>query len=311
MQALQHFKLPLASGPRCERGRALVWLRAASLALFVLVSAVIFPISACADSKSPESKVSSLVAHSDNKEQTHDIDNPWLDIVLLGVLSFLFCLLGLLKDFRRYRGLLPILFSNMYSWVFIIFTTTCIFAVDYVMYQFMYRSSVLHNFMTESMMHLSLALGHTGISAASVYLSPMLLSVIPTHARAVSEQPHNQPEKEKPITEMNVVYAAIRELLENQVNSRVSDWTDLYSWPVIKSTGKMLLTDLLNSGTISREEFQSAKLEEGAFEGDSDFWEDRQRKYDLLRKIMKHSCYQDLSLRLERTSRVKSPGVAA
>jgi hypothetical protein len=272
---------------------------------FVLV--FVLPVPMAAANKGPTTSVG-----ANPQEAVHAVEGlgSWLDTCLLVLIAFLFALLGLLKDFRRYRGLLPVLFSNFYSWVFITFTAACIFAVDYEVFQWVHRH--ITNPPQEAMLHLSLVLGHTGVSAAFVYVSPFLLSFIPTQARRSTAEPSlNIPEKEKPITEMNVVYAAIRESLENQVNGRVSEWTDTYSWPVIKHTGKMLLIDLLNSGTISHGEFENAKLEEEACEGCGEFWENRQRKYDLLRRIMKHSSYQDLSSRLERTAKAERVGAAS
>jgi hypothetical protein len=233
---------------------------------------------------------------------------PWVDYGLLIILAFLFALLGLLKDFRRYRGLLPVVFTSFYSWVFITFTATCIFAVDYVIYQ----AQFLHRLITEeAMFHIGMVLGHTGVSAALVYASPSILSLIPTHMKAPHMEPAGQPEREKPITEMNVVYAAIRELLENQVNAKVLEWTITYTWDDIRSTGKMLLTDLRSSGIISQAEFDAATVEEGAYTECEDVLENRDRKYRLLRKTMKHSSFMDLSSRLQRTARIGSVAAPA
>ncbi len=243
---------------------------------------------------------------SNRTVQQRHIDKlkPWLDISLLVLIAVLFALLGLLKDFRRYRGLLPVIFKTFYSWVFIAFTAACIFAVDYAVFQWASSRHALEH--EQAMLHLSLVLGHTGVSAAFVYVSPFLLRTIPTHAQATrAEQPPRNPEQEKPVTEMNVVYAAIQQSLETSVNGKLCDWTDEYSWPVIKSTGRMLLIDLVNSGMISHEQFESAKLEQGSYQEADEFWENRQRKYELLRKMMKHSCYSDLSSRLGRTAKIE------
>jgi hypothetical protein len=278
--------------------------------VFFFALVLVFPVSMAAANKSP-----TTVLDSHPGEQIPAIGRvkPWLDRALLVAIAFLFALAGLLKDFRRYRGLLPVLFSNFYSWVFITFTATCIFAVDYYVFQWPLFHRIVHAVSEpgdeEAMLHLSLVLGHTGVSAAFVYLSPFLLSVIPTYNRvAPAEQSSNKSEKEKPITEMNVVYAAIRESLETSVNGKVCDWTDQYSWPVIKSTGKMLLIGLVNSGMISHAEFERAKLEEDSYQESDEFWENRQRKYELLRKTMNHTSYGDLSSRLERTARIERAG---
>jgi len=272
--------------------------------------ALLFAIAFASPAAMASVKEGAAVSVDSSTKELHVIDKlkPGLDIGLLVVIALLFALLGLFKDFRRYRGLLPVLFKSFYSWVFISFTATCIFFVDYLLYQW----KLPHRYVPQEVVwHLSLALGHTGISAAFVYISPFLLSRIPTHARGTLEELSDEPVKEKPITEMNVVYAAIRDSLENEVNGRVLDWTKMYSWPVIKSTGMMLLTDMLNSGAISRQEFERAKLEEKGYEQCDDFCENRQRKYELLRKIMKHSSYQDLRSRLERTARAESIGTAS
>jgi hypothetical protein len=107
---------------------------------------------------------------------------------------------------------------------------------------------------------------------------------------------------------MNVVYAAIRESLENRVNGKVLEWTDTYTWPVIKSTGRMLLADLLRSGMISQDECESAKLEELSYQECADSWDNRQMKYELLRIMMTHSSYHDLSSRLARAASTEPAG---
>jgi hypothetical protein len=221
------------------------------------------------------------------------------EVVPLVTIALFFALLGLLKEFRRYRGLLHVLTWNFYCWVYLGFTMACIFAVDY------YALLELEKFVQNPglMTHLSLALGHTGVSAAFAYTSPLMLSVIPSQVRAAPTAPSTiKPDKEKPATDINVVYAAIRESLENRVNGKVLEWTDRYSWPVIRSTGRMLLADLRRSGMISHEECDSARLEEGSYQQCADTWDNRQMKYELLRIMMTRSSYHDLSSRLERTS---------
>jgi hypothetical protein len=303
-------KISLPSDPRIGVSIRLIATLLAIVFFFALV--FVFPVSVAAAS---EDRATAPDSHPGVQTPTSGRLMPWLDRGLLVLIALLFALAGLLKDFRRYRGLLPVLFSNFYSWVFITFTATCIFAVDYYVFQWPLFHRIVHAVSEpgdeEAMLHLSLVLGHTGVSAAFVYLSPFVLGFIPTQARlSPTEQSPNESGKEKPVTEMNVVYAAIRESLETSVNGRVCDWTDEYSWPVIKSTGKMLLIGLVNSGMISHTEFERAKQEEDSYHESDEFWENRQRKYELLRKMMNHTSYGDLRSRLERTARIERAGDA-
>ena len=227
------------------------------------------------------------------------------DLALLAVIAFFFASLGLIKDFHHYRGLLHTLSWNFYSWLFLVFTGACIFAVDYMVLPVLHR--VIQR---ELMLHLSLALGHTGVSAVLTYASPYMLALIPVRARALlddaspsrANETENERarERERPTTELNVLFAEIRASLENEVNGKVLEWTHQYSWPVIKSTGKMLLSDLTNSGTITREESERLRWDVDGFTECEDVWDNRQRKYELLRRIMKRSSYRDLHLRLQR-----------
>src|ERR1700687_1933857 len=112
------------------------------------------------------------------------------ELGMIAAVALLFASLGLLKDFHRYRGLLHVLVWNFYSWLFLAFTTTCIFAVDYVALQQL--QNVIH---TELMRHISLALGHTSVSAAFAYASPIILRVIPMQSQATPEPSPKKPEK--------------------------------------------------------------------------------------------------------------------
>lgn len=294
------YKTSLLSDRQVSDRRVMGSTRSVALLTFVflLVLAFMFPVSAAANKLPTTSTNSSSAEHA----LAHEALTPW-EMGLIAVVALLFASLGLLKDFHRYRGLLHVLIWNFYSWVFLAFTATCIFAVDYAVLPLLHR--VIQE---ELMLHISLALGHTGVSAAFAYASPFLLNVIPTQARVAPAEPA-PPKSEKPATEMNVVYAAIRESLENRVNGKVSDWTDEYSWPVIQSTGKMLLADLVRSRMITQKEFESARLEEGCYQQCDEFWENRQRKYELLRCMMMHSSYHDLSSRLERTAKTERAGI--
>ena len=230
------------------------------------------------------------------------------ELLIIAAVALFFAFLGLLKDFHRYRGLLHLLIWNGYSWLFLGFTTMGIFAIDYIALQQLHQHvKLIHE---DLMRHISLILGHTTVSAAFAYVSPFILRVIPTQSKAALSDPSplKKPEEEKPTTEMNVVFAAIRESLENRVNGKVYDWALNCSWPVIRSTGRMLLTDLHQSGTISQEQFESGKTLEASYQPCADVWDDRQVKYELLRIMMTRSSYHDLSLRLARTAKAERVG---
>lgn len=272
------------------------------LALVAVFAA--FPMPASAADKGP-------AASSDpslNQQHLHSefVLTPW-DMVLIAVIALFFASLGLMKDFHHYRGLLHTLLWNFYCWVFLAFTGACIFAVDYAILPILHR--VIQR---DLMLHLSLALGHTGVSAAFTYASPTLLGLIPVKAKALTDEPAPpkpaEKEKERPATEMNIVFSAIRESLENQVNGKVLDWTQQYSWPVIKSTGKMLTIDLVNSGMVTQEESERFRRDVDGYTECEDLWDNRQRKYELLRRLMKRSSYHDLHLRLQRAERAEKPG---
>jgi len=303
-----------AVSPLCVSSRNVPLRRRAALLAFAVFFAVVFvfPISLPAENWGPITSTSSTapVVGSGSASTRGALGSGLTnrEICLLLPLAFLFALLGLLKDFHRYRGLLHVLIWNFHSWLYLCFTATCIFTVDYYAFLGLEKITSMEGFMR----HVSLALGHTGVSAAFAYTSPFLLSVFPAQIRTLPEEPAaKQPEREKPTTEMNVVYAEIQDSLETCVNCKVNDWTDKYSWPVIRFTGKMLLTDRLRPGMLSQERFDSAIQQEGCYEECTDFWENRQRKYDLLRIMMTHSSYHQLSYRLARTAQSENRGMPA
>jgi len=228
------------------------------------------------------------------------------DALLLLAIALFFALLSMLKDFRSYRGLLGTLVWNFYSWVFLAFTATIIFGVDYAVLRVV-LPMLRPNMLPESMLHVYLALGHTGVSAAFAYASPFLLGIIPSRTGIASpEGAHEKPEK--PTTDLNVISAAIRESLENRVNGKISDWAGRYSWPVIRSTSRMLLVDLVNSGRMARQEGEAARKEMEVCQESTDFWQNRENKYELLRKIMKYGSFSDLRKRLEAAARADQAG---
>ncbi len=142
---------------------------------------------------------------------------------------------------------------------------------------------------------------HLGISGVSAYFGPFVLGVLGTIGilHAAPDKPKSEPD-----TEMNVVFAAIRESLDTLVNGQILDWTSEYSWPNIKLTAKSLIADLANSGTMSLEEAERARREVDAFKKCDDDLDDRQAKYELLRKIMNHSSFDDIHRRLEHARKV-------
>jgi hypothetical protein len=225
-------------------------LSAALLAIvFLSLRALVSPVVTVA-----EDKARSVTA---DKTQPISTELGRSEMALLLAIALFFAMLSMLKDFRSYRGLLHTLVWNFYSWVFLGFTATIIFGVDYAVLPLLHKI-----IQREAMLHVYLALGHTSVSAAFAYASPFLLGVIPTDGRmTLVGRLHEKSEKEKPATDMNVISMAIRESLENRVNAAMFEWTRKYSWPVIRSTGSMLLTDLVYSGTMASEDCEHVTRE--------------------------------------------------
>src|SRR6202043_1564842 len=90
---------------------------------------------------------------------------------------------------------------------------------------------------------------------------------------------------EKTTTEMNAVFESMRESLEGRVNATLSDWTVEYDWPVLKYAAKTLAIDQASSGIITKQDKDSLRLEVDGYLRCEDKWEDRQRKYELLRTM--------------------------
>ena len=282
--------LSFARIPRLARSPVQIALVASFIAW--LVVALVFPSIAFATGN-PEAQPAA----------EHSLQLSPIEQALIAPIALLLAFMGLYKDFRSYRGLLHILLWNFYSWLFLAFTTMFIFAIDYA--ALLQIQKLIHPAL---MQHVTLALGHTTISAAFAYTAPFILRVIPTQSQVAPAHPAPASPERKPATEMNVIYAAIRESLENQVNGKICEWAYKYSWSVIKSTGRMLLTDLHRSGVISQDEFENARTLESSYKLCLDPSDDRDVKYELLRLMMSRSSYYDLSTRLERTAKAERAG---
>lgn len=278
-------------GPWAARPRLQVALVVVFIALFAV--ALVFPLLAPAATGASEAEP----AHKPALRLTP------IEQALIAPIAILLAFMGLYKDFRGYRGLLHILIWNFYSWLFLAFTTMFIFAIDYLALLKLQNLTI-----PPLMQHVTLALGHTTVSAAFAYTTPFILRVIPTQSKITPRNSASSPAEKKPATEMNVIYAAIRESLENHLNGKVSEWTFKYSWPVIRSTGKMLLIDLHRSGVISQDDFDEARTQESCFKECQDSLEDRDAKYELLRLMLSRSSYYDLSTRLERKAKAERAG---
>lgn len=222
-----------------------------------------------------------------------DQDQFWFGTGVLLVIALVFAWLKLLTDFYQYRGLLPALLWSGYSWVFVVFIAALSFAFDYMVWKYW-----AHNINPHWFGHLSLALGHTGASAAFANTVPFLLSRIPAlHHR------HEYPSVERKPTEMNAVFAAIRESLDGRTNGKLTDWTIQYSWEEIKYTANTMRIDHENSKTITSDYSALLKSEFDRYTCSENLWEDRQKKYELLRRLMTHSSFRDLRTRLKQANR--------
>ena len=152
--------------------------------------------------------------------------------------------------------------------------------------------------------HLSLALGHSGASAAFAYVSPILLAKLPLHSGG---SPGNAPQghkAQKTNTEMNAIFESMRESLEGRVNGKLSDWTGEYDWPVLKYAAKTLAVDQASSGIITIDDKNLLLHDVDGYQRCEDKWEDRQRKYELLRKMMCQSSFRDLRQRVNQAGKL-------
>ena len=232
---------------------------------------------------------------------TEPLTHPQIAIVAASALVLAW--LRIFQRFHRYKGLLFNVFVEWPGWVFGLFTAMLAFVPDYTILPFLGRffDEIHMPWAREVLGGSALMYVHLGISGVSAYFGPFVLGVLGTIGilHAAPDKPKSEPD-----TEMNVVFAAIRESLDTLVNGQILDWTSEYSWPNIKLTAKSLIADLVNSGTMSQEEGELARREVDAFKKCDDDLDDRQAKYELLRKIMNNSSFDDIHRCLEHARKV-------
>jgi hypothetical protein len=218
------------------------------------------------------------------------------DIGLVAASALIFAWLRIYKSFHRYKGLLPYVFVEWPGWVFGLFTATLAFVPDYTILPFFAHFLGEFGLPGDMIGHTSLMAVHVGISGVSAVAGPIILGFpgLVGIQHAAADKP-----KSEPATEMNVVFAAIRESLDNHAHGAIINWTSEYSWPVIKLTAKTMITDLSNAETMSPEDAVRARQEIDAFKKCDDDLDDKQAKYELLRKMMNRTSFNDLQTRLE------------
>ena len=225
------------------------------------------------------------------------------EIALIAAIALLFAWLRVFKDFRHYKGLLHTLLWSGYTWVFLIVIGAITFVLDWLLLPLLESSAALHG-----VAHPMLALGHVGFSSLSSayagYGSPALIARIPLGPRSAPVP--DQAEKPNPekTSEMNAVFEAMWESLECSVNGILSDWTLKYDWPVLKYVAKNLATGREVSKALTSDEIEALCRQAGACQTEAELWEDRQRKYKLLRKMMDQSSFQDLRKRLANAGKM-------
>ena len=275
----------------------------AALAVLLILFSLICPVSR-AVSKPPPEQPSAGTSPSATSNQENGRGGqkyePW-EIAVIAAFALSFAWLSLVKDFQHYKGLLHVLLLSGYTWVFLTFIAAGTFTLDYLLLPYIESIRMLRQGIIA---HLSLALGHAGVSAAFAYGSPFLLAKLPARlGGATGHAPEGQ-KSEKQITEMNAVFESMREYLEGHVNGKLSDWTLEYDWPVLKYAAKTLALDKANNGSITMEAKDSLHKEVDGYLGCEDKWEDRQRKYGLLRSMMSQSSFRDLHQRLKQAGKV-------
>jgi|GEM_PF-5767606 len=208
------------------------------------------------------------------------------------VVALGFAWLKLLTDFYQYRGLLIALLFNGYSWVFVVFIATLSFVVDYFAYFHWVRKLELA--------HAYLVLGHMGVSALFANFVPLLVAKIrilhPTHDPSVEKRP----------TEMNVVFGAIRETLDGHTNGKLTNWARQYTWDEVRYAAHTMRIDHENSKQITPEQSGRWKSDIDAYKPCDNIVEDEQKKYELLRRVMTHSSFRDLRMRLKQATKQSS-----
>lgn len=217
------------------------------------------------------------------------IDLETWEKILIAAIALFFAWLRLLTDFPRYRGLLHVLLWNWYSWAFLVFIAAGIFLIDFLIWP--YVRKMIHEALIA---HISLFIGHTGVSAALAYGTPLLLAKIPF-------QDNPRPKKEP--TEMNVIFAAIRESLANRANAELCKWTTVYNWNVLRFAAYMLISDQVSSKTLPEDEGEALKQWVAACQECDDRFNDMQKKYELMLKMMSLSSFTDLQSRLRQAVR--------
>lgn len=218
------------------------------------------------------------------------VEDWWRQIPVLMVVALGFGWLKILTDFKQYRGLLLALLLNGYSWVFVVFIASLSFVFDYF--------AITHGVSHIPLGHVYLVLGHIGVSALFANFVPLLVAKIrflhPTHDPSVEKRP----------TEMNVVFGAIRETLDGHTNGRLTSWARKYTWDHLKYVAHTMRIDHVNSKQITADESARWESEIDGYKSCDKQLEDQQKKYELLRRMMTHSSFSDLRMRLKQTEQV-------
>ncbi len=279
-------------------------IRAALTAIFFLLLLVqLFPYNANGSTSTAANSHAAAPTDAKTNQGAPGATDPLThaDIGLVAASALIFAWLRIFRSFHRYKGLLLYVFVEWPGWIFGLFTAMLAFVPDYTILPFLAHFLEKFNMSGIVLEHSSLMAAHLVISGISASAGAFILGILGPLGilHATSDKP-----KGETATEMNVVFAAIRESLDNLVNAQILDWTTEYSWPNIKLTAKSLIADLVNSGTMSQEEGERARREVDGFKKCDDDLDDRQAKYELLRKIMNQSSFDDLHRRLEHARKV-------
>jgi hypothetical protein len=261
--------------------------------LFLLTSAC--PVSRAGSDRPPNPESPALSGSS----AAPAVDT--LEITLIATIALILAWLRVVKDFRHYKGLLHVLLWSGYTWIFLTFIAAGTFVLDYLLLPLISSFRMLHGFIA----HPVLVLGHAGVSSAFAYYgSPAILAKLPLHPDGTSARgAPNTRKPEKTTTEMNAVFEAMRESLEGYVNATLLDWTLQYDWSVLKFAANTLFMDRSSSEAITPDEKERLCGDVEAYRKSDDAREDRQKKYELLRKMMAQCSFQDLRGRLARAGK--------
>jgi hypothetical protein len=272
----------------------------AGLTVLLLSFTLICPISRAASKSSLEQpSAGASTSATPSQEKTREAVK-WWEIAAIAASALFFAWLRLVKDFRHYKGLLHVLLLSGYTWTFLTSIATGTFILDYLLLPYIERFKMLQPGLIA---HLSLLLGHSGVSAAVAYGSPFLLAKLPLHSGGSPGHASERQKPEKTTTEMNAVFESMRESLEGHVNGKLSDWTLEYDWPVLKYAAKTLAVDQASSGAITDEDKDLLHQDVDGYQKNEDKWEDRQKKYELLRMMMSQSSFRDLRQRLKQAGK--------